>query len=72
MIDSSQISNTLINSKTKPMATITKRDLVIRISNETGLTQQEVFGVIQCFIEEVTSSLSSLSLIHISEPTRPY
>ena len=59
MIDSSQVSNTLINSKTKPMATITKRDLVIRISNETGLTQQEVFGVIQCFIEEVTSSLSS-------------
>ncbi len=41
------------------MATITKRDLVIRISNETGLTQQEVFGVIQHFIEGVTSSLSN-------------
>lgn len=41
------------------MATITKRDLVIRISNETGLTQQEVFNVVQCFIEEVTSCLSS-------------
>ncbi|MDF1861258.1 MAG: integration host factor subunit beta [Verrucomicrobiales bacterium] len=41
------------------MATITKRDLVIRISNETGLTQQEVFNVIQSFIEEVTGSLAS-------------
>ncbi len=41
------------------MATITKRDLVIRISNQTGLTQQEVFNVVQCFIEEVTSRLSS-------------
>ena len=29
------------------MATITKRELVIKISNETGLTQQQVFDVIQ-------------------------
>lgn len=43
------------------MATITKRDLVIRISNETGLTQQEVLNVIQSFIEEVTTSLASNS-----------
>jgi nucleoid DNA-binding protein len=42
-----------------PMATITKRDLVIRISNETGLTQQEVFNVLQSFIEEVTTSLAT-------------
>jgi nucleoid DNA-binding protein len=41
------------------MTTITKRDLVIRISNETGLTQQEVFNVVQCFIEEVTASLAA-------------
>lgn len=41
------------------MATITKRDLVVRISNETGLTQQQVFDVVQGFIEEITSSLSS-------------
>ncbi|MEM7699134.1 MAG: HU family DNA-binding protein [Verrucomicrobiota bacterium] len=40
------------------MATITKRDLVIRISNETGLTQQEVFDVLQSFIDEVTGSLA--------------
>lgn len=41
------------------MATITKRDLVIKISNETGLTQQEVFSVLQTFIDEVTARLSS-------------
>ena len=29
------------------MATITKRELVIKISNETGLTQQQVFDVIR-------------------------
>ena len=40
------------------MPTITKRDLVIKISNETGLTQQEVFDVIQSFIEETTSCLA--------------
>lgn len=41
------------------MATITKRDLVIKVSNETGLTQQEVFNVIQSFIDEVTTTLAS-------------
>ena len=40
------------------MATITKRDLVITLSNRTGLTQREVFSVIQGLIEEMTSSLS--------------
>ena len=41
------------------MATITKRDLVVKISNETGKTQQEVFDIVQHFIEEVTASLAS-------------
>lgn len=41
------------------MSTITKRDLVVRISNETGLTQQQVFDVIQHFIEDITASLAS-------------
>jgi nucleoid DNA-binding protein len=40
------------------MATITKRDLVVKISNETGMTQQQVFDVVQHFIEEITSSLA--------------
>ena len=41
------------------MATITKRDLVVKISNETGKTQQEVFDIIQHFVEQVTSSLAN-------------
>ncbi len=40
------------------MATITKRDLVIKLSNEIGLTQREVFNVIQGLIDSVTDSLS--------------
>lgn len=41
------------------MATITKRDLVVRISNNTGHTQQEVFDIVQNFIDEITTSLAS-------------
>jgi nucleoid DNA-binding protein len=41
------------------MATITKRDLVIRTSNKTGLTQQEVYGVIQETLESMTEALAS-------------
>ncbi len=41
------------------MATITKRDLVVKLSNETGLTQQQVFSVVQGLIDNVTSSLAN-------------
>ena len=41
------------------MATITKRDLVVRTSNKTGLTQQEVYGVIQETLESMTDALAS-------------
>ena len=40
------------------MATVTKRDLVVKVSNETGLTQQQVFNVIQKTLDEMTTSLS--------------
>ena len=40
------------------MATITKRDLVVKLSNETGLTQQQVFAVVQGMIDSVTNSLA--------------
>ena len=40
------------------MATITKRDLVITLSNQTGLTQREIFSVVQGLIEEVTTALA--------------
>ena len=40
------------------MSTITKRDLVVRISNETGLTQQQVFDVLQKTLDAVTLDLA--------------
>jgi nucleoid DNA-binding protein len=40
------------------MATITKRDLVIKLSNETGLTQQEVFSVVQGTLESIIEELA--------------
>ncbi len=40
------------------MATVTKRDLVVRISNETGLTQQQVFDVVQKTLDAMTSDLA--------------
>jgi nucleoid DNA-binding protein len=41
------------------MATVTKRELVVKISNETGLTQQQVFDVIQRSLDSITDSLSN-------------
>lgn len=41
------------------MATITKRDLVIKISNETGLTQNQVFDVLQNALDSVTEHLAA-------------
>jgi len=41
------------------MATITKRDLVIKVSNESGLTQQQVFDVIQRTMDAITDSLAA-------------
>lgn len=37
---------------------MTKRQLVVRISDETGLTQQEVYGVIQRTLDYITESLA--------------
>lgn len=36
---------------------MTKRDLVVRISKETGIVQQDVFTVIQKTLDYITSSL---------------
>ena len=40
------------------MATVTKRDLVVQISDQTGLTQNQVFDVLQLFLDNVTSHLA--------------
>jgi len=53
-----QSPRTPYNAYHTPMATITKRELVIRISNETGLTQQQVFDVIQRTLDSITEALS--------------
>ena len=36
---------------------MTKRQLVVRISSETGLTQQQVFGVLQRSLDYITEAL---------------
>ena len=41
------------------MKTVTKRDLVMEISNELGMTQRDVFNVMQSFIGQVTTNLSN-------------
>jgi nucleoid DNA-binding protein len=40
------------------MANLTKRDLVMRISKETGLVQQDVFDVLQKTLDYITDSLA--------------
>ena len=41
------------------METITKRDLVVKISNKTGLTQQQVFDVILNTLDTITATLAN-------------
>jgi nucleoid DNA-binding protein len=38
--------------------TLTKRDLVIRINDETGLGQQQVFDVVQKTLDYITEALA--------------
>jgi nucleoid DNA-binding protein len=38
--------------------TLTKRDLVLRISEETGLIQSQVFDVVQKTLDYITESLA--------------
>ena len=40
------------------METVTKRDLVIKLSNKTGIGQAEVLKVIETMMETVTSELA--------------
>lgn len=41
------------------MPNLTKRDLVVQISQETGITQQEVLAVIQLTLDRITDALAS-------------
>jgi nucleoid DNA-binding protein len=40
------------------MSAITKRELVIEIADKTGLTQQQVFNVIQFLVDDITAHLA--------------
>ena len=41
------------------MGTLTKRDLVVMISNETGLVQHTVFEVVQKTLDHITNALAN-------------
>ena len=41
------------------MPNLTKRDIVLQISRETGITQQEVFAVVQLTLDGITDALAS-------------
>ena len=54
------IANFRQNSyETPPMANLTKRDLVMAIADKTGLTQQEVFSVIQLTLDGIVEGLAT-------------
>lgn len=40
------------------MGTLTKRELVVQISNETGLVQSQVFDVVQRTLDQITAALA--------------
>jgi len=40
------------------MANLTKRDIVVAISNETGLVQHQVFDVVQRTLDHITEALA--------------
>jgi nucleoid DNA-binding protein len=40
------------------MGTLTKRELVVKISNETGLVQSQVFEVVQRTLDHITDALA--------------
>jgi len=44
---------------------MTKRDLVVRISNETGLVQQDVLKVIQKTLDHISESLTKREKVEL-------
>lgn len=48
----------LIENNNEIGKTITKKDLVLHISNETGISKQDTSEVVQTFIDKVTTDLA--------------
>ncbi len=44
---------------TRDMAKLTKRDIVVSISNQTGMVQHQVFEVVQRTLDKITDSLAN-------------
>ena len=49
------------------MANLTKRDMVVAIADKTGLTQQEVFNVIQLTLDSITDALAKGEGVELRE-----
>jgi nucleoid DNA-binding protein len=47
------------------MATLTKRDLVVKISNETGMVQHQVLAVVQRTLDHITTSLAEANPVEL-------
>ena len=47
--------------------TLTKRDLVMRISEETGLIQNQVFDVVQKTLDHIAAALAKGCLLYTSD-----
>ena len=45
-------------NRTTFMGTLTKRELVVTIANETGLVQHQVFDVVQRTLDHITDALA--------------
>ncbi len=49
------------------MGNLTKRDLVVRISNETGMVQTTVKGVIELLLDYLTESLARNHIVEFRD-----
>src|SRR5215510_1195155 len=47
------------------MGTLTKRELVVKISNETGLVQHQVFEVVQKTLDHITDALAQGNTVEL-------
>lgn len=47
------------------MATLTKRELVVMISNETGMVQHQVLDVIQKTLDHITDALAKGDVVEL-------
>jgi nucleoid DNA-binding protein len=50
---------TMANDSLLEMAKLTKRDIVVAISNQTGMVQHQVFDVVQRTLDKITDSLAA-------------